>query len=386
MNSHIKNFLMNFRNSQKMQDKKIKLQNIRQQNLDLSEGLIQDLIQLLDSGTYVSDVSVENFEKKFSKYVEARYAIGVSSGSSALEIGLKALGIKSGDEVIVPSLTFIATIEAILTVGAVPVLIDIDKNTWNIDPICLGDAITKKTKAVIPVHLHGRLADMENIMKIAGEYNIMVLEDAAQAHGSSRNGKTAGSIGDIAAFSFYPGKNLGALGEAGAITTNNQTYFEKSKLIRNYGSREKYKHITRGNNFRMDELQGKFLIRKLAYLNKWTEQRIKNAKVYDQILDDLNIPHTVKDTGTHVYHIYSVLVENRDKVMIKMKSHGIDVSSHYPVPCHRQEGYKNFVKIGSNLSQTEFVTSRLLSLPMDERIKPKDIEFICKKLKESLQN
>jgi dTDP-4-amino-4,6-dideoxygalactose transaminase len=377
---------MKFRNIQGMRDKKIKLQNIRQQNLDLSDGLIQDLIELLDSGTYVSNISVENFEKEFSKYVEAKYAIGVSSGSSALEIGLRALGIKSGDEVIVPSLTFIATIEAVLTVGAVPVLIDVNKNTWNLDPVCLGDAISKKTKAVIPVHLHGRLADMENITKIAEENNIRVVEDAAQAHGASRNGKTAGSIGDIAAFSFYPGKNLGALGEAGAITTNNQIYFENSKLIRNYGSREKYKHITRGNNFRMDELQGKFLIRKLGYLNKWTEQRIKNAKIYDQILDDLNIPHTIEDEGRHVYHIYSVLVENRDKVMSEMKSNGVEVSIHYPVPCHKQEGYKNFVKLGSNLSQTEYITSRLLSLPMDERIKRKDIEFICKKLKESIRN
>ncbi len=375
---------MKFRSGQAKQHRKIKLQNIRQQNLELSEGFIQDLVDLLESGNYVSDISVESFEKEFSKYVESQYAIGVSSGSSALEIGLRAIGVKSGDEVIVPSLTFIATIEAILTVGAVPVLIDVEKNTWNIDPICLGNAITKKTKAVVPVHLHGRLADMENIMKIAKENDLMVVEDAAQAHGSSRNGKTAGSIGDIAAFSFYPGKNLGALGEAGAITTNNQLYFENSKLIRNYGSREKYKHVTRGNNFRMDELQGKFLIRKLGYLNKWTDQRIKNAKIYDQILDDLNISHTVQDTGRHVYHIYSVLVESRDMVMIEMKSYGIDVSSHYPVPCHRQEGYKNFIKIGSNLSQTEYVTSRLLSLPMDESIKPKDIEFICSKLKESL--
>ena len=369
-----------------MQDKKIKLQNIRQQNLNLSDGLIQDLIELLDSGNYVSNVSVENFEKEFSKFVEAQYAIGVSSGSSALEIGLKALGIKSGDEVIVPSLTFIATIEAILTVGAVPVLVDIDKKTWNIDPICLGNAINKKTKAVLPVHLHGRLADMEKIMKIAEENEIMVIEDAAQAHGANRNGKTAGSIGDIAAFSFYPGKNLGALGEAGAITTNNQIYFEKCKLIRNYGSREKYKHVIRGNNFRMDELQGKFLIRKLGYLKKWTEQRIKNAKVYDKILDDMKISHTTEDTGTHVYHIYSVLVENRDKVMIEMKSRGIEVSSHYPVPCHKQEGYKDFIKLGSKLSQTEYVTSRLLSLPMDESLNTRDIEFICKKLEESLQN
>jgi dTDP-4-amino-4,6-dideoxygalactose transaminase len=225
---------MKFRNGQAKQHRKIKLQNIRQQNLELSEGFIQDLVDLLESGNYVSDISVESFEKEFSKYVESQYAIGVSSGSSALEIGLRAIGVKSGDEVIVPSLTFIATIEAILTVGAVPVLIDVEKNTWNIDPICLGNAITKKTKAVVPVHLHGRLADMENIMKIAKENDLMVIEDAAQAHGSSRNGKTAGSIGDIAAFSFYPGKNLGALGEAGAITTNNQLYFENSKLIRKH--------------------------------------------------------------------------------------------------------------------------------------------------------
>ena len=233
----------------------IPLQNIALQNSQIREELIQDFANVLDSGRYVSGPGVEKFEKEFANYVGSNFGIGLSSGSSALELALKGVGVQKGDEVIVPSMTFIASVEAILEVDAIPVVIDIDPQTWNIDHKLIQYAITSKTKAIVAVHLHGRLSAMDKIIPIANKYKLKIVEDAAQAHGASRSGLRAGSCSDAAAFSFYPGKNLGALGEAGAVTTNCKNTSEFIKRARNYGSKEKYIHLHRGNNFRMDELQ-----------------------------------------------------------------------------------------------------------------------------------
>jgi dTDP-4-amino-4,6-dideoxygalactose transaminase len=365
--------------------KEIPLQNIVKQNAQLRDELINNFVSVLDSGRYVSGPGVEKFEQEFAKYLSVEYAIGLSSGSSALELALKSVGVEKGDEVIVPSLTFIASIEAILEADAIPVLIDIDPLTWNIDPKLIEKAITPKTKAIVPVHLHGRLADMNKILPVAQKNNLKVVEDSAQAHGASRGEFRAGSCSDAAAFSFYPGKNLGALGEAGAVSTDNQSVYEFIKRARNYGSKEKYVHIHRGNNFRMDELQSLLLSTKLKHLDEWTEKRIKSAKQYDKNLDGKAIVRTHSDEGRHVYHIYSVLVDNRNKVMADMGSKKIGVSSHYPIPCHLQEGYKNFIKIGSNLDNSELISSKLLSLPLDENITPEDIAYICVELEKSIK-
>ena len=364
----------------------IPLQNLKLQNKSVREELIQAFTKVLDSGNYVSGKEVQNFESNFADFTESKYCLGVSTGSSALEIALKALDLKKSDEVIVPSLTFIATVEAVLAAGATPVLVDIDEKSWNISPTAISEAISKHTKVIMPVHLHGRLAEMEKIKEIARSNNLMIIEDSAQGHGASRNGLTAGSIGDIAGFSFYPGKNLGAIGEAGAITTNSKDLYEKSKLIRNYGSSEKYVHKIRGNNFRMDEIQAAFLDIKLKRLNEWTEKRIQAAKKYDEILDSFNIEHTYPDSGRHVYHVYSVLVENRGKIMQKMRELNIGVSSHYPIACHQQMGYKNDIKIGSSLSNTENISSRLLSLPIDESITFDQIQIVCESLNKVIKN
>jgi dTDP-4-amino-4,6-dideoxygalactose transaminase len=365
--------------------KEIPLQNILKQNTQLRDELINNFVSVLDSGRYVSGPGVEKFEQEFAQYLHVNYAAGLSSGSSALELALKSVGVEKGDEVIVPSLTFIASIEAILEADAIPVMVDIDPVTWNITPNLIEKAISPKTKAIVPVHLHGRLADMNQILSIAKKHNLKVVEDSAQAHGASRGEFKAGSCSDAAAFSFYPGKNLGALGEAGAVTTNDQGVYEFIKRARNYGSKEKYVHVHRGNNFRMDELQSLLLSTKLKHLDDWTEKRIKSAKQYDKNLDGKAIVRTHSDGGRHVYHIYSVLVDNRNKVMADMGSKRIGVSSHYPIPCHLQVGYKKFIKIGSSLDNSELISSKLLSLPLDENIMPEDIAYICDELEKSIK-
>jgi|688.fasta_scaffold53376_2 dTDP-4-amino-4,6-dideoxygalactose transaminase len=362
----------------------IPLQNLINQNSIVRDMLIADFIKVLDSGRFVSGLGVEKFESDFADYVGSSYCTGVSTGSSALSLALQSVGVGRGDEVIVPSLTFIATIEAVLEVNAVPVLIDIDPLTWNIDHNLIEESLTSKTKVILPVHLHGRLADMGNILEIAKKNNLIVVEDAAQAHGAQRGKFKAGSSSSAAAFSFYPGKNLGALGEAGALTTNSMEINDWTKRARNYGSEKKYHHIHRGNNYRMDELQSYFLSVKLKYLNEWTDKRILAAQQYNVILDSLGVKRTASDTGRHVYHIYSVLIENRDKVMASLNSKNIGASSHYPIPCHLQKGYRDHVKIGSKLNNSEYVASRLLSLPLDESITKSQIQYVCEELRKAI--
>lgn len=369
-----------------MMERNIPLQNLAKQNSQIREKLIADFISVLDSGRYVSGTSVERFENAFASYVGAEFGIGVSTGSAAVELALKAVGVEKGDEVIVPSLTFIASIEAILEADAIPVLIDIEKSTWNIDSNLIEQAITSRTKAILPVHLHGRLANMGRILLIAKKYNLKVIEDSAQAHGAQRGSLKAGSCSDAAAFSFYPGKNLGALGEAGAITTNNSEISAWLKSARNYGSSEKYVHEHRGNNFRMDELQSRFLSSKLEYLDSWTEKRIGSARTYDRILDSMGIERTITDSGRHVYHIYSVLVENRNKIMHDLNGKNIGTGSHYPTPCHLQPGYKSFIKYGSDLKISELISSRILSLPLDENITQEQISYVCEELLKSMKS
>ena len=367
-------------------EQNIPLQNLAKQNSQIREELIADFISVLDSGRYVSGPGVAKFETEFAKYVGAKFGIGLSNGSSAVELALKAVGVEKGDEVIVPSLTFIASIEAILEADAVPVLIDIDKSTWNIDVSLIEQAITPKTKAILPVHLHGRLANMEQILPIANKHNLKVIEDSAQAHGAQRGSFRAGSCSDAAAFSFYPGKNLGALGEAGAVTTNSSEISECLKRSRNYGSSEKYIHIHRGNNFRMDELQSLFLFTKLRNLDAWTEKRISSARIYDNILDSLGIQRTAPDSGRHVYHIYSVLIENRNKVMSDLNKKNIGAGSHYPLPCHLQPGYKTCIRQGSDLKISELISSQILSLPLDESITQEQINYVCDELVKSIKS
>ena len=364
----------------------IPLQNLLKQNNLLRDELISDFIRVLDSGQYVNGSGVDLFERQFASFVGSKNCIGVSSGSAAVELGLKSIGIGKGDEVIVPSLTFIATIEAILESDAIPVLIDIDRKTWNIDDDLIEKAITPKTRAILPVHLHGRLANMEKILPLAKKHNLKVVEDSAQAHGAQRGGFRAGSCSDVAAFSFYPGKNLGALGEAGAITSNNHEITDWVRRTRNYGSRVKYEHEIRGNNFRLDELQACFLSTKLKHLENWTKKRIESAKMYDSLLDSFGITRTSPDKGVHVYHIYSVLINNRDIVMAELNKKNIGVSSHYPIPCHLQTGYKSFIKHGSELKVSEEISSTLLSLPLDENITYEQIEYVCHNLVNTIRN
>lgn len=361
---------------------KIPLQNLQIQNKKIKSELEQAFSEILDSGQFVSGKKVKDFEDNFANFIGTKHSVGVSTGSSALEIALKAAGIGQGDEVIVPSMTFIATIEAVLEANAIPVLVDIDRNSWNISPNEIIKNISNKTRAIVPVHLHGRLADMNSITKIAEEKKLIIIEDAAQAHGASRGEFVAGATGLVSAFSFYPGKNLGALGEAGALTTNSQDIFQFAVKYRNYGSTIKYEHEIRGNNYRMDEIQAAFLNIKLKYLNQWTNKRIENANIYDQKLDTLRIEHAKPDSGRHVYHIYAVLIENRNQVLEKLINKNIYASAHYPISCHQQMGYKDYVIHAENLENSELIANKILSLPLDENISADEIDYVCRTLSE----
>jgi dTDP-4-amino-4,6-dideoxygalactose transaminase len=290
----------------------------------------------------------------------------VGSGTEALWMALLALGIKPGDEVISVPNTFVATAEAIIFCGAKPVFVDIDEHTYNMDPNLIESAITPRTKAIIPVHIFGHMADMDPIMEIARTHNLYVVEDACQAHGAEYKGRRAGSIGDAGCFSFYPGKNLGAYGEAGAVVTNNKELAENIAKFRDHGQSEKYHHMTVGWNARMDGIQGAILNVKLKRLLDWNDARRQNAAIYDNLLtdiDDIRIPQEA-DYAKHVYHIYAIRVQNRDGLMTSLAENQIYCGIHYPLSVHLQEAYLKLGYKQSDLPVAEKAASEFLSLPM----------------------
>lgn len=309
---------------------------------------------------------VEKFESAFSDFCHTRHAIGLNSGTTALWAALKGLGVGSGDEVITVANSFIATAEAISMCGAVPVFVDVDPNTYTMDPGKVERAISKKTRAIIPVHLFGQMADMDPIMRIAKNHNILVVEDACQAHGATYRDKSAGSIGDAGCFSFYPGKNLGAYGEGGAVTTNNSELAEWLISFRNHGQVGKNKHSMIGTNARMDGIQAAFLDVKLKYLNTWNEQRRSIARDYHALLSE--VPHiqlpTEAEYGRHVYHVYAIRHENPEGVRECLAAHGISTGIHYPVPIYLQDAYRFLNLREGSYPETERIAKSLLSLPI----------------------
>lgn len=319
-----------------------------------------------DNQWYVSGKEVENFEKKYAEFSGTKFCAGLSNGLDALHISLRSLGVGAGDEVIVPSNTYIATLIAVTNVGAMPVLVEPDVRTYNIDPDKIEEKITNKTKAIIPVHLFGQSCRMDEIMAIANKHNLFVIEDNAQAHGAFYNGKMTGSFGHINATSFYPGKNLGAYGEAGAVTTNDEALAEKAKMIRNYGSKKKYYNDVIGYNMRMDECQGSFLAIKMQYLNEWTEARQKIGENYSKLLagvGDLVLPH-IADKATHVYHQYVVRTKKRDELQAHLSSNGVGTLIHYPVPPHMQQAYASLNIPKGALPISEEISNTILSMPV----------------------
>jgi len=365
-----------------MKNKKIPFVDLNRILDDILPEIREKFKEIISNSRFIGSKYVKEFEEKFAEYLEVKHCIAVNSGTSALYLALKSINVEPGDEVIIPVNTFIATAEAVSLLGAKPVFVDIDEKTYNVDTTKIEKAITKKTKAIIPVHLYGQCADMDEVNQIAKKYKLWVIEDACQAHGAEYKNKKAGSLGNIAAFSFYPAKNLGAWGEGGAVVTNNNKVAEKIRLFRDHGSRQKYYHEIIGGNFRMEEIQGAVLSTKIKFLDKWNEIRRNAAKIYNELLKSSEIitPYEAS-CNKHVYHLYIIRVKNRDKVREFLAQNGIGTGIHYPMPLHFQKAYK-FLNISKgSFPVVERVADEILSLPMFPYIKKREVEYTVRVLK-----
>ena len=326
---------------------------------------------------YIEGEEDEAFEKAFAEYCDRKYCVGTGNGLDALFLALKALGIKDGDEVIVPSNTYIATALAVTYVGATPVFVEPDIRTFNIDATLIESAITEKTRAIMPVHLYGQTCDMDPIMEIAHKYNLYVVEDCAQAHGAKYKGKVIGSFGDVAGFSFYPGKNLGALGDAGATVTNNKEIADKVRALGNYGSDYKYNHIYQGNNSRLDELQAAFLTAKLSCLDEVNNERRNIAwKYLEGIKNPEIILPFVPDYATPVWHIFGIRCSRRAELEKFLNDANIGTNKHYPIPMHLQDCYKNLGFKAGDYPIAEEISATELSIPMYYGMSEEEIQYV----------
>lgn len=344
---------------------------------ELTDDIRSAFDRVFSRSWYIKGVEVEMFETAFAEYCGTDCCIGVGNGLDALMLSLKALDIGEGDEVIVPSNTYIATALAVTYVGATPVFVEPDIRTFNINLTLIEASITEKTKAIIPVHLYGQACDMESVLQVAKKYQLKVVEDCAQAHGATYKGKKVGTFGDIAGFSFYPGKNLGALGDAGAIVTNDTGLAEKVRALGNYGSDYKYHHIYKGNNSRLDELQAAFLMAKLPYLEKMNIERRRIAKMYTEGINNMKIitPYVLPDC-TPVWHIYGIRCSERDALERYLHDKGIETNKHYPIPIHLQECYKDLNVPKGALPIAEEISSTELSIPMYYGMTDEEIQYV----------
>jgi dTDP-4-amino-4,6-dideoxygalactose transaminase len=337
--------------------------------------------RVIESAQLVLGPEVAAFEERFAAYCGVRHCVALNSGTSALHLALLAAGVGPGDEVITVSMTFVATTAAILYCGAKPVFVDVDPDTWTMDPNSVKAAITPRTKAILPVHLHGLMADMDPIIEVADSAGLIVIEDAAQAHGSEYRGLRAGSIGDIGCFSFYPGKNLGAYGEAGAAVTNSSDLARQLALLRDWGQESKYNHVLPGYNFRMDGIQGAVLNVKMAYIESWTEARQTVASHYDRLLARAQFKRPAPPPHCrHVYHVYAVEVEHRDQVQKALSAAGIGTGIHYPVPVHLQKAYGDLGYGRGDFPVTEAIANRFLSLPIYAELQPEQVANVVLEL------
>ena len=356
----------------------------------IREELISAFKEVLDSNWFVMGKQLELFEREYAEWNDVKHCVGVSNGLDALTLALKALEIGPGDEVIVPSNTYIATALAVSNVGATPIFVEPRIETANINPDLIEAAISKRTKAIMPVHLYGQACEMEAIMTIANKFGLFVVEDNAQAHGASYNRKKTGSWGHINATSFYPGKNLGALGDGGAITTDSDELAHRVRVLRNYGSQEKYKNEVLGYNNRLDELQAAFLRFKLRKLDEWTAERNKIAQAYINVLKD--IPGiellSLADRATSAYHLFVIKVKERKELQSKLSEAGVGTLIHYPIPPHLQECYKFLGYKNGDFPISEQLAQKSLSLPLYIGLEINQIEEINRIIHElaSLQN
>ena len=360
-------------------DLKVQYESIRNE-IDLA------LQQVLENTAFASGPYVKKFEQEFATFCNCQYGIGVGSGTSALWLTLLGLGIGGGDEVITVPNTFIATAEAISFCGARPIFIDVDETTYNMDPDLIEAAITPRTKAIIPVHLFGQMAEIDPIMDIAKGHRLYVIEDACQAHGAKYKGRSAGSIGNAGCFSFYPGKNLGAYGEGGIVVTNDSELDHKIRILCDHGQAKKYYHSIIGWNSRMDGFQGAILSMKLKHLTTWNNKRRQNARLYSELLSeitDIILPYEA-DYAKHVYHVYALRTENRDALIEYLAEKDIYCGIHYPIPIHLQDAYSFLgIKKGS-FPIAEKCAEEFVSLPMFPELSGEQIEYVVHAIEESL--
>lgn len=344
---------------------------------ELKKEMLDKFEEMYDKAYYIQGTEYDKFQEKFANYIGTKYAIGVGNGLDALMLILRAMEIGEGDEVIVPSNTFIATALAVTYVGAKPIFVEPILAEYNINPDLIEEKITKNTKAIIAVHLYGQCADMDKINAIAKKYNLKVIEDAAQAHGALYKGKKAGSLGDAAGFSMYPGKNLGALGDGGMVTTNDEALAKKIAALACYGSDYKYHHIYKGVNSRLDEIQAGFLSIKLDHLDKWNTDRNRIAKMYlEGIKNDKIILPVVNKNNYHVWHIFAIRTDKRDELEKYLADLGIGTNKHYPTPMHLQGAYADLNIKKGELPLAEVISNEELSLPMYYGMTDEEVNYI----------
>jgi dTDP-4-amino-4,6-dideoxygalactose transaminase len=343
-------------------------------------GAIEDV---LEQTSFILGPQVAAFEAAFARYIGVPYCVSVESGTAALKLALAALDIGAGDEVILPANTYVASAMAVSAVGAVPVLVDVDDETYLADADAMETAITPRTKALMPVHLYGQAVPMQPILELARSHGLYVVEDACQAHGALWDSRRTGGIGTVGCFSFYPGKNLGAYGDGGAVVTSDKGVFERIKLLRDFGQRKKYEHLIKGDNCRLDSIQAAVLGVKLRYLDEWNERRRDNAALYDACLGWAKFPAPKRlDAQGHVYHLYVVEVEDRDRVAEELGKRGIATGVHYPIPIHLQPAYADLRRPEGSFPVTEAAAHRVLSLPMYPELKAEHIRYVVDALRE----
>ena len=357
--------------------------NLKTYNAVYEAELYQAFQEVMDSGWYIMGNKLKEFEQAYATFNQTKYAIGVGNGLDALALSLKALGIKKGDEVIVPSNTYIASWLAVSYEQATPIPVEPRLETYNINPDLIEEKITARTKAIMPVNLYGQAAELDKIEKIARKHNLFIIEDNAQAQGAQCDGRMAGSFGHINGTSFYPGKNLGALGDAGAITTNDEELAKKVLSLRNYGSSQKYVNDEKGYNSRLDEMQAAFLSVKLKYLNRDNEKRNKIAAFYSEILrgcDDIILPQ-IAENCTSVFHVYMIRSEKRDALQAHLAKNGIGTLIHYPIPPHLQNAYQDLKYKKGDFPLAEDIAETCLSLPISPVLKTEEVEIVCDTIK-----
>ena len=363
----------------------IPLVDLKAQYRQIKPEIDAAIARVLDSTQFVLGPDVLEFERRFAEYCQGEHCIAVNSGTSALHLALLAAGIGPGDEVITVSMTFVATTAAILYAGAKPVFVDVDPQRWTMNPDLIEAAVTSRTKAIVPVHLHGRMVDMDPVLDIARRHRLTVIEDAAQAHGAEYNGQRAGTLGDIGCFSFYPGKNLGAYGEGGAVVSNRADLAHRVRMLRDWGQEAKYHHVLPGYNYRMDGIQGAVLNVKMNYIEAWTEARRTIAGIYDKMLADTPCQRPAPSPNErHVYHVYAVALDRREEVQAALGAAGISTGIHYPIPVHRQKAYAGLTACPFPLPVTESLATRLLSLPIYAEIDPDRVADVAGGLKRAV--